>query len=191
MNIAIIDNQTDCLPQIENMCQNIGADTAILHPENISLLNPLQFDLVILTGGIWYENESQQYAHYGRELYLIIHSGLPVVGICLGMLLIIATFGGSIDNLEHRSLGPKNIHLNQTGQQNLPHTSSTINVFENHSKSSFTLPDELEVWAESEDGAEIISHKNMPLIGVQFHPEQSRDPAAMQIWHSLINNVTS
>ena len=191
MKIAIVDNYTDCLPQVEQLCKNLDADTALFRPHKIGNISPSQFDLAVLSGGIWYDDTSQQYAHYGRELSFILHSGLPVIGICLGMLLMAAAFGGHIEDLSHRSIGPKDIYLNQKGTSQLPNTPPKISVFENHSKSSIALPGNLELWAESEEGAEIISHTKLPLVGVQFHPEQKTDTAAEQIWLDLINNVTN
>ena len=48
-----------------------------------------------------------------------------------------------------------------------------------------TLPDELTVTAETEDGVIMgISHKNLPIHGVQFHPES----IASQYGHDILKN---
>ena len=191
MKIAIVDNYTDCLPQVEQLCKSVDANTTLFSPQQISDISPPQFDLAVLSGGIWYDDTSQQYAHYGKELSFIMHSGLPIIGICLGMLLIATAFGGRIEDLSHRSIGSKDIRLNPKGVSELPNTPPKFTVFENHSKSSIALPVSLEMWAESEEGAEIISHTNLPVVGVQFHPEQKTDTTSEQIWLDLIENVTN
>ena len=48
-----------------------------------------------------------------------------------------------------------------------------------------TLPDDLTVTAEAEDGVIMgLSHKNLPIHGVQFHPES----IASQYGHDILKN---
>ena len=48
-----------------------------------------------------------------------------------------------------------------------------------------TLPDELEVTAETEDGVIMgLSHRSLPIHGVQFHPES----IASQYGHDILRN---
>ena len=48
-----------------------------------------------------------------------------------------------------------------------------------------TLPNELEVTAETEDGVIMgLSHRSLPIHGVQFHPES----IASQYGHDILRN---
>ena len=46
-----------------------------------------------------------------------------------------------------------------------------VRVFESHRWVVDKLPETFDVLALSNDGPEIIKHKNLPLYGFQFHPE--------------------
>ena len=101
----------------------------------------------------------------------------PLLGVCLGHQAIGEAFGGRIvpaERLMHGKTSPV-AHTGQGVFQGLP---SPLTAMRYHSLvvDPGTLPAELEVTAWSDDrpaASEImgLKHRELPLHGVQFHPE--------------------
>ncbi len=111
---------------------------------------------------------------------------LPILGVCLGHQCIGQAFGGKI------VLAPKPMHgkiseITHTGNGLLAGIPSPFKATRYHSLTidPESLPDCLEVTATSDDGViQGIAHKDLPLHGVQFHPES----IASEHGHRLIQN---
>ena len=111
---------------------------------------------------------------------------VPVFGVCLGLQSIGQAFGGKI------SRGPTPMHgkissvthRNEGVFQDLP---SPFNATRYHSLvvDRTTLPECLEITAETEDGMIMgLQHRVLPIHGVQFHPES----IASEHGHALLQN---
>ena len=110
----------------------------------------------------------------------------PVLGVCLGHQCIGQAFGAKV------VLAPKPMHgkiseitHNATGV--LAAIPSPFKATRYHSLTlePGSLPDCLEITAESDDGViQGIAHRDLPLHGVQFHPES----IASEHGHQLIQN---
>ena len=114
---------------------------------------------------------------------------IPLFGVCLGHQTIGQAFGGDIircHEIVHGKLGT--IHHNNIGVfENLP---SPFKATRYHSLvvDRKTLPACLEISAELEDGTIMgLKHKNLPIEGVQFHPES----IAAEHGHALLRNFTN
>ena len=111
---------------------------------------------------------------------------LPILGVCLGHQCIGQVFGGKI------VLAPKPMHgkvsnINHQGMGILEGISSPFKATRYHSLTiePESLPDCLSVMASSDDGViQGIFHKELPIYGVQFHPES----IASEHGHQLIQN---
>ena len=113
-------------------------------------------------------------------------SRVPLLGVCLGHQTIGQYFGGKIIKCHEIVHGKMGIikHKNSQLFKGLP---SPIEATRYHSLivEKSTLPDELTVTAETEDGVIMgLSHKNLPIHGVQFHPES----IASQYGHDILKN---
>ncbi len=111
---------------------------------------------------------------------------IPLLGVCLGHQCIAQAFGGRIvraPRLMHGKLSPIT-HAGTDLFQGLP---SPLTVTRYHSLMAEreTLPPELRVTAESDDGVIMaLAHREMPVYGVQFHPES----IASEKGHELLAN---
>ncbi len=98
---------------------------------------------------------------------------IPILGICLGMQVIARELGGSIVEASEPVHGKLRqvTHLGEGLFQGLP---SPLGVVRYHSLvvERETVSAALRIDAESETGEVMaLSHREMPLWGVQFHPE--------------------
>ncbi|MBI2830492.1 MAG: aminodeoxychorismate/anthranilate synthase component II [Chloroflexi bacterium] len=106
---------------------------------------------------------------------VIRHFGpkLPLLGVCLGHQCIGHTYGGVVARAKAIMHGKSSLvrHQNKGVFAGLP---NPLNVIRYHSLCILpeTLPDCLEVTAQTEDGTIMgVRHKTHPVEGVQFHPE--------------------
>lgn len=188
MRIAVIDNGTDCLPKISKLCNISGHSFDVLPIDQLSEVDLYPYDLTVLTGGLWFDDPTIHELHYGKELGLIAQNSTPILGICLGAQLIASAFGGVLMPLKHYARGNTDITLTEKGKELLD-WSDDIKVYENHTIGIVQLPPQLESLAYSEECIEIVKHKSLPIVGVQFHPELTDKKESAIIWNSLIHKV--
>ncbi len=111
---------------------------------------------------------------------------LPILGVCLGHQCIGQAFGGKV------VLAPKPMHgkvseITHTGEGVLAGLPSPFKATRYHSLTveRESLPDCLEITAESDDGViQGLRHRDFPIHGVQFHPES----IASEHGHQVIQN---
>ena len=111
---------------------------------------------------------------------------LPLLGVCLGHQAIGQAFGGRVVRAPHPMHGKLSpIRHEADGVfEGLP---SPLSATRYHSLTveRDSLPDSLEVTAETEDGTIMgLRHRELPVHGVQFHPES----IASEHGHALLHN---
>ena len=98
---------------------------------------------------------------------------IPIFGVCLGHQSIGQVFGGEVvraESLMHGKTSPV-LHTNKSVFKGLP-SPFTATRYHSLIVKRDTLPDCLEITAETEDGVIMgLRHKEMEIHGVQFHPE--------------------
>ena len=98
---------------------------------------------------------------------------VPILGVCLGHQAIGQHFGGRVVR------GPEPVHgkpavIKHDGKTLFAGIEGDFNAGRYHSLvvERESLPDSLEITAESPDGLVMgLRHKELPIEGVQFHPE--------------------
>ncbi|MCX7882170.1 MAG: anthranilate phosphoribosyltransferase [Brevinematales bacterium] len=102
-----------------------------------------------------------------------IEEGIPLLGVCLGHQAIALVAGGQVGGATYIMHG-KASSITHTGKGIFEGIPSPFQAIRYHSlvAKRESLPEMLEVVAESEDG-EIMGlvYKGKPIYGVQFHPE--------------------
>ncbi|WP_425039172.1 anthranilate synthase component II [Primorskyibacter sp. S187A] len=115
-------------------------------------------------------------------------TGTPLMGVCLGHQSIGQAMGGRVERC-HEIVHGKMGTMHHTGRglfQGLP---SPFEATRYHSLivDRESLPECLEITAELEDGTIMgLQHRELPLHGVQFHPESIRSEHG----HALLKNFT-
>ncbi|WP_299280573.1 aminodeoxychorismate/anthranilate synthase component II [uncultured Tateyamaria sp.] len=113
---------------------------------------------------------------------------VPLMGVCLGHQTIGQAFGGKVvraPDIVHGKVGT--MHHTGTGLfAGLP-TPFEATRYHSLTVDRASLPDCLEITAEVEDGTIMgLSHRELPIHGVQFHPESIRSEHG----HALLRNFT-
>jgi anthranilate synthase component 2 len=114
---------------------------------------------------------------------------LPVFGVCLGHQVIIQHFGGRIGHAPLPMHGkPSRVTHNQTGI--FEGVENPLQAGRYHSLCAVELPECLEQTAEFEGVVMGVKHKELPIFGVQFHPESILTPAGGKVIENVLQIAT-
>jgi len=157
----------------------------VRHDLTLDRIRELRPKGLILSGGpsSVYEEKAP---HCDPELFRL---GIPVLGICYGMQLACQALGGKVQGAPCREYG--RAHCTVTDASDL-----------------FTgLPTDLEVWMSHGDQVQEVSadfwpqartatcpiaavkHRDLPVYGLQFHPEVTHTPLGQQILHNFLYKI--
>lgn len=136
--------------------------------------SPSQFRVhgIILSGGPDTVGESG-----ARRLPAwVMQQNKPVLGICYGMQLLVEHCGGVLQSGKGREYGDASITLHGgivgPGGAMLQGLAPTQKVWMSHGDDVASMPDSLQVVATSSSGVvAAVAHRQLPIIGLQFHPE--------------------
>jgi anthranilate synthase/aminodeoxychorismate synthase-like glutamine amidotransferase len=112
--------------------------------------------------------------------------GIPVFGVCLGHQAIGHQFGATV-TLAPALMHGKTSQIKHQGVGVFQGLESPVIATRYHSLviARETLPDFLEVTAETDDGIVMgVKHRSLPIEGVQFHPESILTTTG----HSMLRN---
>ena len=165
--LVIIDNYDSFTYNLVQYLGELGAEMKIFRndeitPDEIEELRPTR--LMISPGPGTPDGAGVTLPAMGR---------IPILGVCLGHQAIGQHFGGRVIR------GPEPVHgkpveIKHDGRTIFSGIDGEFNAGRYHSLvvERDSLPEELEISAESPDGLIMgLRHKEMPVEGVQFHPE--------------------
>ncbi len=174
--LLMVDNYDSFTYNIVQYFGELEAEVKVVRNDEVSVddIESDKPDYVVISPGPCTPNE----AGISLEVVEKFAGQLPLLGICLGHQSIGQAFGGKIvraSKVMHGKISP--VFHNNTGVfRDLP---SPFNATRYHSLviDKETLPACLEItaWTQHEDGSvdEImgVRHRDLPIEGVQFHPE--------------------
>jgi anthranilate synthase component 2 len=187
--ILMIDNYDSFTYNLVQYLGELGAEVKVVRNDELSVdeverLNP---ERIVISPGPCTPNE----AGISLELIRRLAGRVPLLGVCLGHQSIGQAFGGRIVHAREIMHGKTSmvVHTNKGVFHGLP---CPFEATRYHSLviEKKSLPECLEItaWTETEDGTldEImgVRHRELPVEGVQFHPES----ILTQHGHDLLRN---
>ncbi|MEM0946574.1 MAG: aminodeoxychorismate/anthranilate synthase component II [Pseudomonadota bacterium] len=170
--LLLIDNYDSFTYNLVHYLGELGADVAVHRNDalNVQEAMALRPEAILLSPGPCTPDQA------GICLALVeaaAETRTPLMGVCLGHQSIGQAFGGRVvqaGDIVHGKMGEIR-HEGRGLFQDLP---SPFAATRYHSLivERETLPETLEVTAELSDGTIMgVSHRELPIHGVQFHPE--------------------
>jgi anthranilate synthase/aminodeoxychorismate synthase-like glutamine amidotransferase len=169
--VLVIDNYDSFTFNLVQYLGEMGADLRVYRNDAITMdeIEEMAPERILISPGPCTPKEA------GISVPLIqrFMGKMPILGVCLGHQSIGQALGGNIvraGRLMHGKTSPI-LHNNQGVFEGLP---SPFEAVRYHSLliDRDTLPDALEITAETKEGEIMgVRHKDLPLEGVQFHPE--------------------
>ena len=188
MNVVLVNNESDTWQELYDTVVAAGYGATAVHHSAIGAIDPRGYDLAILSGGWWYDDETELLREYAEELEFIRSAPIPILGICLGMLLMHVAVDQAVPLLDEPQHGVKTIDVNVAGRA-LFGFDDKLAVFKNHTRAVIETDPQFELLADSPGHAEIILHKTRPLLGVQFHPEVGDRQQTVSLLRSLVDGL--
>ncbi|OUV03191.1 MAG: anthranilate/aminodeoxychorismate synthase component II [Betaproteobacteria bacterium TMED82] len=191
MNLLMIDNYDSFTYNLVQYFGQLGVNVVTLRNDHDSVANILSEqadfvpDKVVISPGPGNPNDAGICLDLVKEISKMVNP-IPILGVCLGHQTIGMAFGGKVVNSRAIMHG-KVSNIVHTGTGLFKGIPSPYNVTRYHSLalSEADLPNCLEIIAKTNDQEIMaISHSNLPIYGVQFHPE-----AILTEWgHELLRN---
>ncbi len=185
MMLLLIDNYDSFTYNLVHFFGELGADMKVVRNDAIDV----QAAMALKPEGIVLSPGPKTPADAGICLALTAAAAetrTPLFGVCLGHQTIGEAFGGKVvrhSEIVHGKMGSY-IHDGKSVFKGLP---SPFDATRYHSLvvEKDTLPDCLEVTAALDDGTIMgLQHRELPIHGVQFHPES----IASQHGHQMLQN---
>jgi anthranilate synthase/aminodeoxychorismate synthase-like glutamine amidotransferase len=184
--IVVIDNYDSFTYNLVQYLGEMVADVRVFRndqttPEAVAGLKP---DAVVISPGPCTPNE----AGISTPLIAALAGKVPVLGVCLGHQCIGAAFGGRVIRGREPVHG-KTSEIRHDGRTIYEGVESPLVGTRYHSLivERETLPKVLEVSAELADGTIMgLRHKELPIEGVQFHPESVLTSAGKDVLRNFL-----
>ena len=185
--VLIIDNYDSFVYILAQYLGELGLNPIVLRNDKLTTdgVSDLDPDTILISPGPGTPDDSG----ISMELIEEFKEKIPIFGVCLGLQCIGEFFGGNVIRAPAVMHGKTSLikHDGKGVFKSLP------NPFEATRYHSLivdrgTLPDDLEVTAETDDGLIMgLRHKIFPVEGVQFHPES----ILTNVGYSLLGNFFS
>src|SRR6476659_6642794 len=170
--VLVIDNYDSFVYNLVQYLGELGAEPVVHRHDAVSLdaMRELEPDAVLISPGPGRPSDA---GLSNEAIRAFGESGTPVLGVCLGLQCIGELYGGSVVRAPHVMHG-KTSEIRHTGAGVFAGLPNPITATRYHSLVVVrdSVPDVLEITAESEDGLVMgLRHRHHPIEGVQFHPE--------------------
>jgi anthranilate synthase component 2 len=184
--LLVLDNYDSFTFNLVQYLGELGADLRVARNDALSVDEALELrpDAILISPGPGTPEDA------GISVPLVRTAArheIPLLGVCLGHQAIGAAFGGRVVRAP-RLMHGKTSQVSHTGRGVLAGVPSPFEAMRYHSLvvAEEGLPAELEPIAWSADegwGRELMAlrHRNLPIHGVQFHPESIKTPVGMQL----------
>ena len=180
--ILLIDNY-------DSFSYNLFQQAAAIEPEikvvrndalTVSEIEGLNPSHIILSPGPGYPKD----AGICEKVVSRLGGSIPILGVCLGHQVICEAFGGRIEHAQQLMHGKQSMVTLDTDCPIFKGMKKTIPAARYHSLAAVreTMPEELKITAETEDGEIMgVMHRDYLIYGVQFHPESILTPDGYEI----------
>ena len=184
--VLVIDNYDSFTYNLVQYLGELKADLQVRRNDDITLdaIRDLKPERILVSPGPCSPRES------GLSNEVIKHFGqrIPVFGVCLGHQCIGHTFGAEVV-VNYRMMHGKTSAIKHNGRDLFEGMPNPFLATRYHSLviKRDTLPACLEITAETGEGEIMgVRHRELPIWGVQFHPESILTESGRQIMKNFL-----
>lgn len=171
VDVVVVDHHDSYTWNLVHLVASVtGSLPRVVQHDAVDAADVLRHSHVVLSPGPGRPDDPRDFA-VGREVLLA--GSRPVLGVCLGMQGLVTAYGGTVGRVvpAHGDVA-RVLHDGHGVLAGLPQGFAAVRY---HSLAALSVPDVLEetAWVD-EDGERVVMgvrHRELPLEGVQFHPE--------------------
>ncbi|MBL8014272.1 MAG: aminodeoxychorismate/anthranilate synthase component II [Candidatus Omnitrophica bacterium] len=185
--ILMIDNYDSFTYNLVQYFGELSADMKVFRNDalTVSQVEHMKPEKIVISPGPGRPED----AGISVEIIQKLAGKIPILGVCLGHQAIGYAYGGKIIHAKSLMHG-KTSKVSHDNQELFANVENPFAATRYHSLviDPKSLPRELEVTATTTDDKEImgVRHKNLPLWGVQFHPESILTTEGMKILRNFL-----
>ncbi|MCB5701668.1 aminodeoxychorismate/anthranilate synthase component II [Megasphaera elsdenii] len=175
--IVLIDNYDSFSYNLYQLLGQLDSDITVIRNDEktVQAIEAMQPDHLIISPGPGRPAD----AGVCEEAISYFAGKVPILGVCLGHQAICEVYGGTITYAKQLMHGKQSVATLKTDNPLFKGLPEQVDVGRYHSLALApdTLPDALEVLAQTEEGEIMaVGHKQYPIYGLQFHPESILTP---------------
>lgn len=171
MRVLLVDHQDSFVHTLANYIRQTGAEVSTVRYDRAQhYLTEHPYDLVFLSPGPGKPSDFK----LSELIDAVVARGIPLFGVCLGLQGLVEHFGGILDVLDYPMHGKPSMIKVLDSSGLFAGLGDTFKAGRYHSLYARLneMPASLKVTALSDDGVVMaISHQQLPIHAVQFHPE--------------------
>jgi anthranilate synthase component II len=184
--VLVIDNYDSFVYNLVQYLGELGADPVVHRHDDLSVraVGDLAPDAILVSPGPGRPDD----AGVSNAVIEEFAGVTPILGVCLGHQCIGQVFGGTVVRAPTVVHGKTSL-VHHRGQGVLAGLPQPFEATRYHSLvvERETMPDVLEVTAETEDGVVMaLRHREVDVEGVQFHPESILTTAGKQLMANFL-----
>jgi anthranilate synthase/aminodeoxychorismate synthase-like glutamine amidotransferase len=182
--ILLIDNYDSFTYNLAHLFGELGAEVAVYRNDAIDAdtAEGLSPSHVLISPGPGRPAE----AGATEEIVRRLAPTTPTLGVCLGHQAIVEVFGGDVGPARELVHG-KSCTIAHDGKGLFAGLPQGLEVGRYHSLAATRIPDALEIAARAADGEVMaVRHRELPVDGVQFHPESVLTPHGREIARNFL-----
>jgi len=185
--VLVIDNYDSFTFNLVQHLGELGAELDVRRNDQITLdeVEALDPERIVVSPGPCTPKE----AGISVDLIRRFAGKKPILGVCLGHQSIGEAFGGNVIRAPYLMHGKTSAihHDNKSVFENLPQD-FTATRYHSLIVERESLPDELEISAETSDGLIMgLRHRKYAVEGVQFHPESILTDVGRKLLQNFLN----
>ncbi len=170
--VLVVDNYDSFVYNLVQYLGELGAEPIVHRHDALGIdeLRALEPDAVLISPG---PGRPESAGVSNEAITAFGAAGIPVLGVCLGHQCIGQVFGGEVVRAE-RVMHGKTSEVQHDGRGVFAGLPDPFTATRYHSLvvDADSIPDCLEVGATTADGIVMgLRHRELPIHGVQFHPE--------------------
>ena len=184
--VLVIDNYDSFTYNLVQYLGEMKTEMQVHRNDQISIeaIRALHPDRILISPGPCSPRESG----LSNEIIRTFSNTTPTLGVCLGHQCIGHVFGGNVV-VNYRMMHGKTSRIKHNGKDLFAGMPNPFAATRYHSLviQRDTFPDCLEITAETEEGEIMgIKHRELPIWGVQFHPESILTESGRQILQNFL-----
>jgi len=189
--VLVVDNYDSFVYNLVQYLGELGAEPLVHRHDELTVDDAaaLAPDAVVVSPGPGRPED----AGISSDVIATLGRRTPVLGVCLGHQCIGQVFGADVVRAAHVVHGKTSL-VHHRGQGVLAGLPQPFEATRYHSLvvDPATVPAELEVTAWTDDGTVMgLRHRELPVEGVQFHPESILTEAGHQLMANFLEQVAA